>query len=48
MAEMARCGAADLNRIEPRVYPLERVNEALAEVGKRPGGFVNIVVAPGR
>jgi D-arabinose 1-dehydrogenase-like Zn-dependent alcohol dehydrogenase len=48
MAEMARCGVADLGRIEPRVYPLEKVNEALAEVKQRPGGFVNIVVAPGR
>ncbi len=48
MAEMARCGAVELDRIEPRVYPLAEVNDALAEVKKRPGGFVNIVVAPGR
>ena len=48
MAEMVRCGAVDLGRIEPRVYPLEGVNEALAEVKERPGGFVNVVVAPVR
>jgi alcohol dehydrogenase len=48
MAEMVRCGAVDLGAIEPRVYPLGGVNEALAEVKKRPGGFVNVVVAPGR
>ena len=48
MAEMARCGAVDLGVIEPRVYLLAEINEALAEVKKRPGGFVNIVVAPGR
>ena len=48
MAEMARSGAADLSPIEPRVHPLDKVNEALAEVKERPGGFVNIVVAPGR
>ena len=48
MAEMVRCGAVDLGAIEPRVYPLTEVNEALAEVKKRPGGFVNIVVAPWR
>ena len=48
MTEMARCGAVELDRTESRVYPLAQVNEALAEVKKRPGGFVNIVVAPGR
>jgi threonine dehydrogenase-like Zn-dependent dehydrogenase len=48
MAEMVRCGAVDLGVIEPRVYPLEAVNEALAEAKKRPGGFVNVVVAPWR
>lgn len=48
MAEMARCGAVALDNIENRIFPLAQVNEALAEVKKRPGGFVNIAVAPGR
>jgi alcohol dehydrogenase len=48
MAEMAGMGVVDLNRFETRAFPLERVNDALAEVAKRPGGFVNIVVHPDR
>jgi hypothetical protein len=38
----------NLGLIEPRVYPLAEVNEALAEVKERLGGFVNMVVAPCR
>jgi len=48
MAEMAGSGAVNLGPLEPRVYPLAQVDEALAEMKKRPGGFVNVVVAPGR
>ena len=48
MAEMAKVGALDLSRLTTRAYPLAQVNEALAEVQKRPGGFVNIVVNPDR
>ena len=47
MADLVRSGTVNLDHIQPRVYALDQVNEALAEVGKRPGGFVNIVVAPG-
>ena len=46
MAELVRSGVVDLGHIVPHVYPLEGVNDALAEVKQRPGGFVNIVVAP--
>ena len=46
IAELVRSGVVDLGHIVPRVYPLESVNDALAEVKQRPGGFVNIVVAP--
>ena len=46
MADLVRTGTVNLDVIKPRVYPLEEVNEALAEVGQRPGGFVNIVIAP--
>jgi len=48
MADMARVGVLDLSPLEPRVYPLSKVNEALADVSGRPGGFTNIVVAPDR
>jgi alcohol dehydrogenase len=48
MAEMAGAGVLDLSVLETRAYPLEAVNEALAAVKTRPGGFVNIVVNPDR
>jgi alcohol dehydrogenase len=48
MAEMAGVGVLDLTKLETRAYPLAEVNDALAEVAKRPGGFVNIVVNPNR
>ena len=47
MADMARVGALDLSYLEPRIYRLEQVNEALADIKQRPGGFLNFVVAPG-
>jgi hypothetical protein len=46
MAEMARSGRLDLGVWEPRVYPLDKVNDALIDIKQRPGGFVSIVVAP--
>lgn len=46
MAELARAGLVDFSVFENRVYPLERVNEALEDVGRNHGGFVNIVVRP--
>ena len=48
MAEMARVGVLDLSHLTPQPYPLDRVNDALEAVKKRPGGFVNIVVNPDR
>jgi alcohol dehydrogenase len=48
MAEMARVGVLDLGKLTTRAYPLAQVNDALAEVQRRPGGFVNIVVNPDR
>jgi D-arabinose 1-dehydrogenase-like Zn-dependent alcohol dehydrogenase len=45
MADMVRTGALDLSPLEPRVYPLEQVNQALADIRERPGGFQNFVVA---
>lgn len=48
MAEMVRAGALDLSSWEPRVYPLAGINDALEDIKARPGGFVNMVVAPDR
>ena len=39
MAEMARVGVLDLGKLVTRAYPLAQVNDALAEVQTRPGGF---------
>jgi alcohol dehydrogenase len=46
MAELFRAGIVDLSPLESRPFPLDRVNEALAEAGRNHGGFVNIVVRP--
>jgi alcohol dehydrogenase len=46
MAEMARAGRLDLGVWTPQIYPLAGINDALADIKKRPGGFVNVVVAP--
>jgi len=48
MAELARAGVVDLAPVVPQVFPLAGVNDALEAVRSRPGGFVNIVVAPDR
>src|SRR5262249_15016181 len=48
MAEMAGAGVLDLSKLDPHGYPLAKINDALAEVARRPGGFVNIVVNPNR
>jgi alcohol dehydrogenase len=46
MAEMVGVGIFDLSKIVDHPFPLERVNDALAFVRDRPGGFVNVVVNP--
>jgi alcohol dehydrogenase len=48
MAEMAGAGVLDLSVLKTRAYPLDGVNEALAEIKTRPGGLINIVVNPDR
>jgi len=45
MADMIRVGALDLSPLKPRVYRLEQVNQALADIKERPGGLQNFVVA---
>jgi len=46
MAEMAGVGVFDLSSIANKPFPLAGVNDALAFVRERPGGFVNVVVTP--
>jgi alcohol dehydrogenase len=46
MAHLARAGLVDFSVFEHHAYPLERINDALADAGTNPGGFVNIVVVP--
>ena len=48
MGEMVATGVLDLSPWVPRIYPLDGINQALADIKERPGGFVNIVVAPDR
>jgi alcohol dehydrogenase len=48
MAEMVGVGVFDLSKIVTRAFPLEGVNDALACIRERPGGFVNVVVNPDR
>lgn len=46
MAAMAAAGTLDLSVFEHEFFPLEQVNEALASLEKRTGGFTNVVVQP--
>ena len=45
MVALATAGVADFSVFENRIYPLEKVNDALADAGKD-GGFINTVVRP--
>jgi alcohol dehydrogenase len=48
MAAMAGAGTLDLSIFKHRVSPLSQVNEAIAGMGDRDGGFTNFVVDPTR
>ena len=48
--DMSRCseaGTFDLSVLEHERFPLGRINDALAAVEKRRGGFTNVVVTHG-
>ncbi len=45
MADMAGSGALDLSVWRTEAFPLERINEGLAFVAARQGGFINAVVS---
>lgn len=46
MADMAEAGTLDLSAWHTHALPLEQVNEGLAFVAGRQGGFANVVVEP--
>ena len=46
MAAMAGAGTLDLSALEHRVSPLSKVNEVLAGMDDRSGGFTNFVIDP--
>ena len=46
MAEMARAGTLDLSVFEHHRFPLAEVNDAIAALKTRSGGFANFVVMP--
>jgi D-arabinose 1-dehydrogenase-like Zn-dependent alcohol dehydrogenase len=48
MAAMAAAGTLDLSALEHRVSPLSKVNEVLAGMDNRDGGFTNFVIDPTR
>ena len=48
MAAMAGAGTLDLSALEHRVAPLSEVNEVLAGMDDRNGGFTNFVIDPTR
>jgi D-arabinose 1-dehydrogenase-like Zn-dependent alcohol dehydrogenase len=48
MAAMAGAGTLDLSAFEHRISPLSKVNEVLAGMDDRNGGFTNFVIDPTR
>jgi D-arabinose 1-dehydrogenase-like Zn-dependent alcohol dehydrogenase len=48
MAAMAGAGTLDLSPLEHRIFPLSEVNDAMAALNDRNGGFTNFVVDPTR
>jgi alcohol dehydrogenase len=48
MAAMAAAGTLDLSVLEHRVSPLSKVNDVLASMDDRTGGFTNFVIDPTR
>lgn len=46
IADMARTGTLDLSYLEHKVFPLDRVNEAISGLNDRDGGFSNYLVVP--
>jgi alcohol dehydrogenase len=48
MAAMVAAGTLDVSPLQHRIFPLSQVNEALAGMDNRDGGFTNFIVDPTR
>jgi len=46
IADMVRFGVLDMSVFLPKVFPLSEVNNLLAHIDERQGGFTNFVIAP--
>ena len=45
---MVAAGTLDVSPLQHRIFPLSQVNEALAGMDNRDGGFTNFIVDPTR
>ena len=48
MAAMVAAGTLDVSPLEHRIFPLSQVNDAMAAMSNRNGGFTNFIVDPTR
>jgi alcohol dehydrogenase len=48
MAAMVAAGTLDVTPLEHRIFPMSQVNDAMAAMNTRDGGFTNFVVDPTR
>ncbi|MFL6802973.1 MAG: zinc-binding dehydrogenase, partial [Xanthobacteraceae bacterium] len=48
MAAMVAAGTLDVSPLEHRIFPLSKVNDAMAAMSHRDGGFTNFIVDPTR
>jgi D-arabinose 1-dehydrogenase-like Zn-dependent alcohol dehydrogenase len=48
MAAMVAAGTLDVSPLEHRIFPLSQVNDAMAAMNNRDGGFTNFIVDPTR
>jgi D-arabinose 1-dehydrogenase-like Zn-dependent alcohol dehydrogenase len=48
MAAMVAAGTLDLSPLEHRIFPISKINEAIAAMDYRSGGFTNFIVDPTR
>ena len=46
MAAMVAAGTLDVAALEHRIFPLSQVNDAMAALNDRNGGFTNFIVDP--
>ena len=44
LAALVESGCIDLSVLEPRVWPLEKINEAISGVSRGDGGFTHYAI----